>query len=661
MDKRINRYALVSRHDIRLGDNDMWTTVGNGELCFTTDKTGLQTFSGNTLAHWAWHSFPPSEGVDISDLPKTGSYNKGRLCGDGEDIVPEDKALSGRYMFDNPHLFDLVRLRFAHADGSGIEKDEVSDSSRYVCLWTGLLTAVFSFGGGKVTVEACVHPNEDTLGIRIVAEGVSEPLAVCADFPYPSIECSGTWVADFESEGKHSSRISVSGSACTVERIADDSRYFAELLCENGEIKAFGVHSIGFEVDGNGETAFVMRLSDGLPQKGLPAFSECKELSGRAREAFWMSGAAIDLSESSDPRWFELERRIVLSQHILALQSTGSFPCSEAGITNIDPWRGQSHMEMLWWHTAHFAMWNRLSLSDSQLEIYPRFLPVARELAAQLGYKGAIWGKSVCPTGRTAPWKGNLALLWKQPHPIYFAELEYRRRPTCETLGKWAEIIEETANFMADFATLGKDGFYHLDPVMPPSELGFTRDTVFDLAYWQWGLSTANLWRKRLGLEENPLWSEVAKNLCPLPEQNGVYIRSPQWTETYEKQNYEHPDPVGVLGFLPPTELVAPEVARATVKKIWATWQKDRVWGWDFPWIAMCASRVGEPDIAVEAMLTVDIDAVGACGAGSYPYLPANGGILFAAGMMALGAKGEEAPGFPSEGWTVKSEGFLPW
>ena len=46
----IDRFALVSRHDIRIGDNDMWTTVGNGEFCFTTDKTGLQTFSGNTLA-----------------------------------------------------------------------------------------------------------------------------------------------------------------------------------------------------------------------------------------------------------------------------------------------------------------------------------------------------------------------------------------------------------------------------------------------------------------------------------------------------------------------------------------------------------------------------------------------------------------------------------
>ena len=422
-----------------------------------------------------------------------------------------------------------------------------------------------------------------------------------------------------------------------------------------------GAHSVGFGLPADGETDFVAEFSKEAPKDGGPSYTECKELSARAREEYWLSGAAIDLSESSDPAWFELERRIVLSQHVMALQSGGSFPCSEAGLTNIDPWRGQSHMEMLLWHTAHFAMWDRLYLSDRQLEVYRRFLPVAKELARQLGYKGAKWGKSVGPEGRSAPWEGNLALLWKQPHPMFFGELEYRRRPTVQTLEKWAEVIEETAEHMADYAKFGEDGFYHLDPVMPPCELGYTRDTVFDLAYWQWALNTANLWRKRLGLEENPFWSEVARKLCPLPEQNGVYIRSPEWTETYDKQNYEHPDPVGVLGLLPETELVDPEIAKETVKKIWATWQKDRVWGWDFPWIAMCAARTDEPEIAVEAMLTVDIDAVGACGAGSYPYLPANGGILFAAGMMALGAKGEEAPGFPKAGWVVKSEGFLAW
>lgn len=662
MNGKIDRYALVSRHDIFMGDNDRWTAVGNGELCFTSDRTGLQTFSGNTLAHWGWHSFPEPRICEKGPVWETGTYQKGRLTGKGVDGFPPEKAEEWGYLRENAHLFDLVRLRFALPGGGALARSDISASTRHVCLWTGLLTARFSCGGGRVTVESCVHPHRDVIGISVTAEGLEDPISFCGDFPYPSLECCGTWVADFDRADAHTSEITLSGDSASVFRRVDGTDYFARFSATgDGEFYAPGAHTLALDLPKNGRVELCVGLSKEPWVEPLPGFEECKTLSAKSREAFWLSGGAIDLSESDDPRWFELERRIVLSQHILALQSSGSFPCSEAGITNIDPWCGRSHMEMLWWHAAHFFMWGRPELADEQLSWYGRFLPVAKKLAAQLDSVGAKWGKSVDCSGRSAPWEGNLALLWKQPHPIFFAELEYRVRPGRPTLEKWAEIIEATADHMADIAVWGEDGFCHLDPVMPPSELGFTRDTVFDLAYWQWGLETANLWRERMGLEKKPEWDAVAKKLCPLPVHSGVYIRSPEWTRTYEDQNYEHPDPVGVWGMLPPTELADRETARATLVKIWNTWQRDRVWGWDFPWIAMCASRTGEPDIAVDAMMYVDIDATGACGAGSYPYLPANGGILFAAAMMAVGSNGEHAPGFPEKGWKVRAEGLLNW
>ena len=48
--------------------------------------------------------------------------------------------------------------------------------------------------------------------------------------------------------------------------------------------------------------------------------------------------------------------------------------------------------------------------------------------------------------------------------------------------------------------------------------------------------------------------------------------------------------------------------------------------------------------------------------AGSRPYMPASGGLLWAAAMMAAGWEGgpqRHAPGFPDDGsWTVKWEGL---
>ena len=84
------------------------------------------------------------------------------------------------------------------------------------------------------------------------------------------------------------------------------------------------------------------------------------------------------------------------------------------------------------------------------------------------------------------------------------------------------------------------------------------------------------------------------------------------------------------------------------------------------PWVAMAAARVGEPRIAVEALLKESdrnrFDERGINLGGPCPYLPGNGGLLYAVAMMAAGWDGapqQEAPGFPSDGqWSVKWEGL---
>ena len=301
--------------------------------------------------------------------------------------------------------------------------------------------------------------------------------------------------------------------------------------------------------------AFVCAFSaTPLPSACRPALKRGPPAPPAGRN-IWNTGGAIDLSASKDARWKELERRIVLSQYLMAAMSAGSWPSSENGLLGIDPWRGQFHMEMVWWHLAHYALWDRWDQADKALGCYRRFAPAARELAAQLGYKGLKWQKSVGPEGRTAPWVGNQVLLWKQPHPIFFAELEYRLRPTRATLDKWADIVQGTAEHMADYPTKDETtGIYSLTPAMPPSEQGITRDTVFDLAYWRWGLDKAQEWRQRLGLAREPHWDEVRRNLAPLPVVDGVFVHSAEWTDTYTKRAWEHPDPVGVLGMLPPDD-----------------------------------------------------------------------------------------------------------
>jgi len=628
---KIDRQALVTRHTIECHDPTARLALGNGEFCFGVDGTGLQTFAGNCMAHWGWHSFPLPAGVTPDQVPATGTLQQGHAV-DRDKFPPGTETLR-QWLFDNPHIMNLGRLRLA-------QPGVISNVKRTLDLWTGLHTTRYEMDGQPVKVETCVHPALDLVAVRIESP---VPLAVVLDFPYPTLK-NESWVGDFS----QSPPVATGGGRKNFERTVDTTTYHVAL-------------------EGNADSFVCAFSAQPLPAT-LPSFEETKTACAAKWKNFWQTGGAIDLSASTDPRWRELERRIVLSQYQMAAQSAGSWCSSEMGLLGIDPWRGQFHMEMVWWHLAHYALWGRWELGSRAIDCYRRFLPAAKALAAQLGYRGLKWPKSVGPEGRSAPWYGNQVLLWKQPHPIFFAELDYRLQPTLATLEKWADIIHGTAEHMADYPVKDAAGIYHLAPAMPPSEQGITRDTVFDLAYWRWGLDKAQQWRQRLGLAREPLWDEVRKNLAPLPVVDGVFVHSAEWHDTYTKRAWEHPDPVGVRGMLPPMDGVDAKIARDTVAKVWATWNWDRCWGWDFPWMAMAAARTGQPELAVEALLKDSprnqYDFQGINTGGPCPYLPGNGGLLYAVAMMAAGWDGaptRHAPGFPENGqWQVCWEGLNP-
>src|SRR5206468_12962914 len=100
---------------------------------------------------------------------------------------------------------------------------------------------------------------------------------------------------------------------------------------------------------------------------------------------FWSDGGTLDLSASADPRSRELERRIVLSEYLTAVNSAGTIPPQETGET-FNSWFGKAHLEMHWWHAAHFALWVRAALLERSLAWYTRVLPSARENATRQRY-----------------------------------------------------------------------------------------------------------------------------------------------------------------------------------------------------------------------------------------------------------------------------------
>ena len=109
----------------------------------------------------------------------------------------------------------------------------------------------------------------------------------------------------------------------------------------------------------------------------------------------------------------------------------------------------------------------------------------------------------------------------------------------------------------------------------------------------------------------------------------------------------------------------------ATLLDVRDTWKWGTAGGWDFPAMAMTATRLHRPDLAVGALLA-DRSKNSCLPTGPCPqigsllpvYLPANGALLAAVSLMTAGwdEAGTDLPGFPKDGtWTIRHEGFARW
>jgi len=679
----IDRLALVTRHDVVLTNFDTANplSVGNGEFCFTVDATGLQTFPEafekttplGTLSDWGWHTSPNPNGWDMDHFQfKEYSDLDGRKV-PYADVPHNQQTPEIKWLRANPHRLHLGQIGFIlkHADGSPATTKDLKNVRQRLDLWNGEIISHFQFDGESVDVETLCDPELDAIAVRVKSSLLkSGRLAIQIHFPYGTGE---TTTADWSQPGAHETIFSQDKSnAGHFTRKLDNDSYVVDAQWSAGAIIT-NTAKHEFEIlpgINSGELELVCVFAPKTNAR-LTNFTEAKNAAQQNWNSFWQTGGAIDLSGSKDPRWFELERRIVLSQYLTAIQSAGENPPQETGLT-YNSWEGKFHLEMHWWHEAHFALWNRLLLLEKSLGYYQKILPRAEGTAKKQGYSGARWPKMTSPSGAESPSPVGPFLVWQEPHPIFYAELCWREHHDQTTLEKYRDIVFQTGDFMASCSKWDTNtSRYVLGPTLQCAQEIFPKDKTFnptfELTYFRWALETAQQWRERLKLPRDKKWDEVLQKLAKPSVVANKYAFAETTPDCYTdpKWNKDHPAVVGALSFMP-----GPQIDMATMKNsldwIWQNWNWPDTWGWDYPMIAMTAARLGEPERAIDALLLdTPKNHYGLNGhvyqrPGLTIYLPANGGLLYAAALMAAGWDGapqKNAPGFPANGqWQVRWE-----
>jgi len=677
--KPIDRKALVVRNNPHVNTFDSLSafTVGNGEFAYTVDATGLQTFPSKytkgiplgTQSQWGWHSFGNPENFQLEETLK--NYN---FRGKEEPYAVQFNE-SGRqkdaaeWFRANPHRLHLGMIGF---DIPEKEINLISEIDQTLDMWKGEIISKFLYKNNQVHVLSLCHPTQDAVLVQVKS---SARLPLIIRFPYPT----GAHVddaCDWNSNSKHQTIIvEKSSNSVLLQRKIDATVYNVKICWEGAaqliekEQNSFNLIPLSDELK-----VSVQFIKGNVNQQELMTFDNGKTATEKYWENFWTKGAAVDFSGCKDTRAKELERRVVLSQYLLAVQCAGSTPPQETGLT-YNSWFGKFHLEMIWWHEAQFALWSRPELLERTLGWYFNALPKAQEIAKRQGFDGARWMKMTDPVATEAPSKVGSFLVWQQPHIIYLLELIYRANPSDEFLKKYSTLVDQTAKFMFSFTDYDMlEGRYVLKGIIPAQETLRASETInppFELSYWYFAMNVAQKWRERLGQKRNLQWDEMIDKLSPLASKDGLYLAAETATDTYKDIRFtsDHMAVLGAYGILPKCPLVRKDYMQNTLNWIWENWNWGKTWGWDFAMTAMDAARLGDTEKAVGALLMDKRTNTYLVNGHNYQdsrlrvYLPGNGGLLTAVAMMCAGWDGCKVknPGFPKNGkWNVKWEGLKP-
>jgi hypothetical protein len=348
----VDRQALVTRHNVTITSPDSLSpvSVGNGDFAFTVDVTGLQTFPEfyehgiplGTMSNWGWHTWENPSGYSLEDVYRTYDVHGRKVNYVHQFRMNEDSTRfsASEWLRNNPHRIHLglIGLRILNEEGREAEISEIKDPVQTLDLWSGRVSSRFMVGDVPVSVETVCHPDRDLVSAIISSPLISEKrLMVRIDFPLGISAPAGY---DLNSPDGHTTElISSSDSETLFGRTQDDDRYFVRVLHPDSRFETSGRHQFLLISDNDSIMEFSCQFSKGEKEGQIPDFNATANACKIGWKEFWMSGGAVDFSACTDPRAFELERRVVLSQYLTKLQCSGSLPPAVTGLT-YNSWYG---------------------------------------------------------------------------------------------------------------------------------------------------------------------------------------------------------------------------------------------------------------------------------------------------------------------------------
>ena len=239
-----------------------------------------------------------------------------------------------QWLIANPGRVNLGRIGLYFFNNPGTGESDLQDPDQLLDLYAGTITSKFTFNGSAVEVFTVCDPTNDILGINVQSDLLENgQLGIFFDFPYPNSNMFqqpsvGTW-----GDPTPTTTMETSGNTALLTQTVDaNSHYLNIVWAETGGsmvgpvgTAAGGANQYHFSVVGSSTLNMTVEFSPTSDSFQDTTTALVQQNSAQGWQAYWAEGAFLDLTATNNANATELQRRVILSQYLLAVNSAGDY------------------------------------------------------------------------------------------------------------------------------------------------------------------------------------------------------------------------------------------------------------------------------------------------------------------------------------------------
>ena len=343
----INRHAIVSRYNPVRNASSTTTPmqVGNGNFAFGADVTGLQTFQPFAImSSWGWKNdtLPPGKTWEDVMNYRGESWD---FHGRPMEIMYGGDPLIQQWLISNPNRVNLGRIGLLLFDeqsqAADVTEDDLTAKQQTLDLWSGTLTSQFVYEGQNITITTISSQTSSAVGITIKSTLLqSGRLGIFLDFPWNDgkNKFSAPFVGSFNVTNNHTTHLTLGTQLgrdvqAEVSHTLGSSTFITSVGGDSFSVTRDSpdAHRYSLRPRSLASTFSISALYSTTRTESLPIPEFITSESTQAWNKYWAESGFVDvLTNSSDTRAEELQRRIVLSRYLMRVNEAGENPPQEA-------------------------------------------------------------------------------------------------------------------------------------------------------------------------------------------------------------------------------------------------------------------------------------------------------------------------------------------